>query len=154
MTERPPKCRTAEIAWTISELHALPPKLVGKCVYCQCKYSQRSSHFRCRYIIMASDLKVTGLLPPRAGFGRDIRRPTAGGAAGRFVGCLGTRAPLWRRTVKNSAASRLSVARGVVPGRRRRDAAGRSPAAAGTADNTAAGPTPEGRPQDGATLRS
>ena len=30
MPERPPKCRTAKIACTISELHALPPKLDGK----------------------------------------------------------------------------------------------------------------------------
>ena len=30
MPERPPKCRTAEIACTISELHALSPKLAGK----------------------------------------------------------------------------------------------------------------------------
>ena len=28
--QRPPKCRTAEIACTISELHALPPKFGGK----------------------------------------------------------------------------------------------------------------------------
>ena len=33
MPERPPKCRTAEIACIISEMHALPPKLAGKCVY-------------------------------------------------------------------------------------------------------------------------
>ena len=30
MLERPPECRTAEIASTISELHVLPPKLAGK----------------------------------------------------------------------------------------------------------------------------
>ena len=28
--KRPPKCRTAEIACTISEMHAVPPKLAGK----------------------------------------------------------------------------------------------------------------------------
>ena len=32
--ERPPKCRTAEIACTISELHVLSPKLAGKrCIW-------------------------------------------------------------------------------------------------------------------------
>ena len=30
MPERPPKCRTAEIACSIYELNALPPKLAGK----------------------------------------------------------------------------------------------------------------------------
>ena len=31
--DRPPKCRTAEIDCTSSELHALPPKFAGKKVY-------------------------------------------------------------------------------------------------------------------------
>ena len=30
MPERPPNCRTAEIACTISKIYALPPKLAGK----------------------------------------------------------------------------------------------------------------------------
>ena len=34
MPERPPKCRTTEIACAISELHALPPKLAGEDVVC------------------------------------------------------------------------------------------------------------------------
>ena len=33
MPERPPNCRNAEIACTISEMHALSPKLAGKGVY-------------------------------------------------------------------------------------------------------------------------
>ena len=33
MPDRPPNCRTAEIACTISEMYALSPKLAGKKVY-------------------------------------------------------------------------------------------------------------------------
>ena len=40
MPDRPPNCRTAEIACTISEMHALSPKLAGKkCIYVLITYS-------------------------------------------------------------------------------------------------------------------
>ena len=44
MPEPPPKYRTAEIACTFSELHALPPKLAGKNVSLELIYSDAAQN--------------------------------------------------------------------------------------------------------------